>query len=436
MPPVSAQVAEVIAPQQRRRCCRSTAAGATPIAALDVVLDKLERQIVRTKERPRSVRKRHSDEISSHCCSARRSEPSTLTVPTDPGGPDRRQDETVRHAADVRGGRHRADGGAGARLLRLPRRRDRRGRRPLPPCRWQLRLIQPVIGRSNGDRAEARSAASEQRRQDQQRRDDPIRATKKTTRPTPQVRSSGAGQRHRLRLRSVTAVASSDMARTVARPEAAPAPELAGRTRPAVGMHLGVGHGPPAGGSPLAPDRRDVRSRSSRDNPAAWRRRPEPPLEAPDFIDYGAREGLRDDRDPRVVPHQPRRVGRAIRVAVTRRAHRRDATGALLRRDAGEHPHRLASRSSAAGPAWLASSRAWRAVLAESPPGVRLVLENSSGGGDLLGSAPRAAGSHPRWRGSRPTGSASASTPRTCGAPGYDISDVDGATAWSIGSKS
>ena len=44
---------------------RSTAAGATPIAALDAVLDKLERQIVRSKERPGSMRKRHSDEIES-----------------------------------------------------------------------------------------------------------------------------------------------------------------------------------------------------------------------------------------------------------------------------------------------------------------------------------------------------------------------------------
>ena len=44
---------------------RSTSAGATPIAAFDVVLDKLERQVVRSKERPRSVRERHSDEIES-----------------------------------------------------------------------------------------------------------------------------------------------------------------------------------------------------------------------------------------------------------------------------------------------------------------------------------------------------------------------------------
>jgi putative sigma-54 modulation protein len=44
---------------------RSTAAGATPLAAFDVVLDKLERQIVRTKEKPRSVRERHGDEVES-----------------------------------------------------------------------------------------------------------------------------------------------------------------------------------------------------------------------------------------------------------------------------------------------------------------------------------------------------------------------------------
>ena len=35
------------------------------MAALDVVIDKLERQVVRTKERPRSVRERHSDEVES-----------------------------------------------------------------------------------------------------------------------------------------------------------------------------------------------------------------------------------------------------------------------------------------------------------------------------------------------------------------------------------
>ncbi len=60
----SAQIAEVTL-RNNGDVLRSTAAAATPIAALDVVLDKLERQLVRTKERPGSVRKRHSDEIES-----------------------------------------------------------------------------------------------------------------------------------------------------------------------------------------------------------------------------------------------------------------------------------------------------------------------------------------------------------------------------------
>ena len=60
----SAQVAEVTL-RNNGEVVRSTASGATPMAALDIVIDKLERQVVRTKERPRSVRKRHSDEVES-----------------------------------------------------------------------------------------------------------------------------------------------------------------------------------------------------------------------------------------------------------------------------------------------------------------------------------------------------------------------------------
>ena len=60
----NAQVAEVTL-RNNGGVLRSTASGPTPIAALDSVLDKLERQVVRTKERPGSVRKRHSDEIES-----------------------------------------------------------------------------------------------------------------------------------------------------------------------------------------------------------------------------------------------------------------------------------------------------------------------------------------------------------------------------------
>jgi putative sigma-54 modulation protein len=60
----SAQVAEITL-RNNGDVLRSTASGATPIAALDMVIDKLERQVVRTKERPGSLRKRHSDEVES-----------------------------------------------------------------------------------------------------------------------------------------------------------------------------------------------------------------------------------------------------------------------------------------------------------------------------------------------------------------------------------
>ena len=60
----SSQVAEVTL-VNNGSVLRSSAAGATLMAALDVVLDKLERQVVRTKERPRSVRERKNDEAVS-----------------------------------------------------------------------------------------------------------------------------------------------------------------------------------------------------------------------------------------------------------------------------------------------------------------------------------------------------------------------------------
>jgi putative sigma-54 modulation protein len=41
---------------------RSTSAGPTMIAALDRLVDKLERQVLRARQRPRSVRERHADE--------------------------------------------------------------------------------------------------------------------------------------------------------------------------------------------------------------------------------------------------------------------------------------------------------------------------------------------------------------------------------------
>ncbi|HEX7196022.1 MAG TPA: ribosome-associated translation inhibitor RaiA [Candidatus Limnocylindria bacterium] len=80
----SAQVAEVTL-RNNGDVLRSSAAGATPMAALDMVVDKLERQVVRTKERPGSVRKRHSDEIESvlHREALGTIEPDSYDEPTD-----------------------------------------------------------------------------------------------------------------------------------------------------------------------------------------------------------------------------------------------------------------------------------------------------------------------------------------------------------------
>jgi putative sigma-54 modulation protein len=62
---------------------RSTGFGATPMAAFDAVLDKLERQVVRAKQRPRSVRERALDEVAR----ATQSEPeSSAGDDGEPGG--------------------------------------------------------------------------------------------------------------------------------------------------------------------------------------------------------------------------------------------------------------------------------------------------------------------------------------------------------------
>jgi putative sigma-54 modulation protein len=84
----SAQIAEVTL-RNNGDVLRSTASGATPIAALDVVIYKLERQVVRTKERPGSLRKRHSDEVESvlHREALGTIEPGASNEPGDGGGP-------------------------------------------------------------------------------------------------------------------------------------------------------------------------------------------------------------------------------------------------------------------------------------------------------------------------------------------------------------
>ena len=173
------------------------------------------------------------------------------------------------------------------------------------------------------------------------------------------------------------------MARTVARPE--PRRRLTWPVdAPAVGMHLGV-----AGGLLKAARRsRQIGAQALQifsDNPTAWRRRPEPPLQAPEFIDYGAREGLRT-----VAIHASYLInlaGTAEPFASQSRAglivemQRAPSYGAsVVNTHIGSH------RGVGADAGLRRIIENVRTILSESPPEVRLVLENSSGGGDLLGS--------------------------------------------------
>jgi deoxyribonuclease-4 len=149
-------------------------------------------------------------------------------------------------------------------------------------------------------------------------------------------------------------------------------------------MHLGV-----AGGLLRAARRsRQIGARALQifsDNPTAWRRRPEPPLEAPAFIDYGTREGLRV-----IAIHASYLInlaGSAEPIASRSRAglvvemQRAPLYGAsIVNTHIGSH------RGEGADVGLQRIVENVRAILAATPPDVRLVLENASGGGDLLGS--------------------------------------------------
>ena len=150
-----------------------------------------------------------------------------------------------------------------------------------------------------------------------------------------------------------------------------------------MGIHLGVANG-------LLKAARRARQIGATalqifsDNPTAWRRRVEPPADAPAFVDFCGREGIAP-----VAIHASYLINLAgsaepfARQSVeglTYEMRRAPAYGATL---VNTHigSHRGGGRDG--GVARLAT--AVRAVLADSPPGVQLVLENSAGGGDTLG---------------------------------------------------
>ncbi len=152
---------------------------------------------------------------------------------------------------------------------------------------------------------------------------------------------------------------------------------------PRVGIHLGV-----AGGLLKAARRaRQIGATALQifsDNPTAWRRRSEPPADAPAFIAFCAREGIAP-----IAIHASYLINLAgsaepfARQSVdglTYEMQRAPAYGATL---VNVHigSHRGGGRDR--GVARLAANAS--AVLADSPDEVRLVLENSAGGGDTLG---------------------------------------------------
>ena len=173
------------------------------------------------------------------------------------------------------------------------------------------------------------------------------------------------------------------MARTVARPE--PRRRLTWPDgSPRVGLHLGTARGL----LPAARRSRQIGARALQiftDNPTAWRRKPATPPDAEAFIAYCARERIET-----ISIHASYLINlagsaepfasqsRAGLIVEMQRAPSYGAT--LVNTHIGSHR----GVGAAAGLRQIVANV--RAILDDSPPSVRLVLENSSGGGDLLGS--------------------------------------------------
>ncbi|HEX3218690.1 MAG TPA: deoxyribonuclease IV [Candidatus Limnocylindria bacterium] len=173
------------------------------------------------------------------------------------------------------------------------------------------------------------------------------------------------------------------MARTLARAE--PRRRLTWPPgAPAVGIHLGVRTGLLKAGRRA----RQIGATALQifsDNPTAWRRREEPPPRAAEFVAYAAEHGISP-----IVIHASYLInlaGTAEPFATQSReglAHElrvAPAYGAtLVNTHIGSHR----GEGHTAGIARVVDSVA--AVLDDAPEGVTLVLENSSGGGDNIGS--------------------------------------------------
>jgi deoxyribonuclease-4 len=216
------------------------------------------------------------------------------------------------------------------------------------------------------------------------------------------------------------------MARTVARTE--PRRRLTWpENAPAVGMHLGVR----TGLLRAARRSRQIGGRALQiftDNPTAWRRRPEPPLEAPEFVDYGEREGLRT-----IAVHASYLINLAgsaepfasrSRDGLIVEMQRAPSYGATI-----VNTHIGSHRGIGAATGLTRIVTNVRAVLTSSPASVRLALENSSGGGDMLGSSVEELARILEGVGGDQDRLAFCLDTAHLWGAGYDIADADGATA-------
>ncbi len=122
------------------------------------------------------------------------------------------------------------------------------------------------------------------------------------------------------------------------------------------------------------------------DNPTAWRRRPEPPADAAQFADFCSRNGIAP-----VAIH----ASYLINLAGSAEPFARQSLAGLrteMQRAPGYgatlvNTHIGSHRGDGAEGGLRRVALAVGSVLADSPAGVRLVLENSAGGGDSLGSS-------------------------------------------------
>ena len=164
------------------------------------------------------------------------------------------------------------------------------------------------------------------------------------------------------------------------------------------------------------------------DNPTAWRRRLEPPADAAQFIDFCEQHGIAP-----VAIHASYLINLAGAAepfaqqsleGLRHEVQRAPGYGAsLVNAHVGSHR----GEGPEAGLRRIAV--VVRAVLADAPPGVRLVLENSAGGGDTLGSRiEELAAILEAVGGSAPQLAFCLDTAHLWGA-GYDISTPDGAAA-------